>query len=237
MAELGEMAGGVAHEINNPLAIMSAKLEIVKYALEDSNNATEEISTELQAIGNQIQRVSGIVKSLLGFARQGENDELRPIMVRTIVNETLELTRERCRNKNVNILVETNANADCAVIADHSKTMQVVLNILNNAIYALEDNCNIPKEIVINWTAVDENFVVTTIHDNGSGIKDEVKDKILQPFFTTKPIGEGTGLGLSLSKGLVEKMGGELYFESQPHNTTFFIKLRASQRANFGKTA
>jgi signal transduction histidine kinase len=225
MAALGEMAGGVAHEINNPLAVIDGCVEIVLQDTQDIENLPPTVPANLAVAQKQITRISSIIKSLLGFARQNSTDELQPINIRTVVQDTLELTQEKSRKCNVHISILNTDKAAMFVLGDNSKIMQIVLNLVGNSIHALENNKELAKHIHIDWRSDSDN-VVLSVHDNGCGIKDEIKDKVMQPFFTTKPIGKGTGLGLSLSKGLAEQMGGELYFESEPHNTTLYLKLK-----------
>lgn len=225
MAALGQMAGGIAHEINNPLAIIDGQVELISAS--DFTKDKQVIDEDLASIRKQVRRIGVIIKSLLSFARQGDGDQLKPVDLRSVVEDTLELTRERSRKQGVQISLHGGDGASCVVLGDHSKLMQIVLNVVNNSFQALEDNGDRPREIVISWKPIENSFVLLSIHDNGCGIKKEIRENVMQPFFTTKPIGKGTGLGLSISKGIVEQMGGEIYFESEPHDTTMFIKLKA----------
>jgi two-component system, cell cycle sensor histidine kinase and response regulator CckA len=214
LASIGELAAGVAHEINNPISGIIGYAEILQdRAIEqgDDSDIPEKIIKEGE-------RIADIVKNLLSFARDRKEDH-SPAHIKDILSDTLGLTERRITKEGIRISV--NVPADLPNIKARSKEIQqVFLNVINNAHYAL--NQRAPEagddkflEIESNTiTLHGKNYIRTTFYDNGSGIAKNILNRISEPFFSTKPQGEGTGLGLSISHGIVENHGGRLWFES-----------------------
>lgn len=221
MSSLGEMAGGVAHEINTPLAILNMRLEQIEEGIQEGLTSNEEILQSVLILKKTTERIGKIVNGLRFFARDGSADALNPTLVRDILFETLSFCKERFRSHGVEVNL-TPENSDLQVNCRSVEISQVFLNLMNNsfdAIQPLEE-----KWIQIEITEKPLHIEIS-FKDSGKGIPKELHDKILQPFFTTKEIGKGTGIGLSLSKGIVESHGGKMYLDPECKNTRFVIEL------------
>ncbi|MGA8018544.1 MAG: ATP-binding protein [Desulfobacterales bacterium] len=223
MAALGKMAAGIAHEINNPLAVIGEKAGWMRDLLAEENfqqsENFEEYQRSIEKIEEHVERARKITHNMLGFARRME-PRLDDVDVNGIINQTLELLKNHARINNIEI--RKDLQSDLPVIAsDQSQLQQVLLNLFNNAIDA------IGKDGVIDLATVSDNRTIEiSIKDSGSGIPAAVQRRIFDPFFTTKGPGRGTGLGLSISYGIIEKMGGTLTFTSgENEGTTFVIRL------------
>jgi len=220
MSALGEMAGGVAHEINNPLAIISAMSEQLRRKLNDNALDNTLAHDKLLKIETTAKRIAKIVKGLKNFSRNGELDEMVEVAPSKIVEDSLDLCIERFKNHGIEVRSEI--GDDSPVICRPVQISQVLLNLLNNAYDAIEP---IPEKWIAISVGAHNGVMKMSVTDCGSGIPKHVADKIMQPFFTTKEVGKGTGLGLSISKGIIEQHGGRFYYNSECANTQFVIEL------------
>lgn len=227
MASLGEMAAGLAHEVNNPLAIISGYAEaLVHYAGKEKPNIKkmEQISIKMLATTH---RVAQIIKGLKSFSRNSTNDKYTPVVLSDIIDETLVFCKERFRNSGINLeRVENDQNIYVDVRS--VEISQVILNCLNNAYDAITclDEENMWIKIIV---TKDDKEVTLSIIDGGDGIDHEIAHKILEPFFTTKGVNKGTGLGLSISKNIINKHGGKFEIDHKHKNTKFDITLPLSK--------
>lgn len=234
LAELGEMAAGFAHEINNPLQIMKsdqAYMEMLLHEFRDRAAGDEaflkdvdEIMTSVGQIKLQIDRCARITHSILSFGRAG-NAEEQNIDLAKFVPEVLTMIRKKIELSNITLKLNI-PQARLLVHVDPGRLQQVLINLLNNAMYAIGEGAGRPGEITISCSAEGGDKVRIAITDNGVGIGAEQQPLIFTPFFTTKPAGSGTGLGLSLCHGIVSSMKGVLDFTSvKGQGSTFFILL------------
>lgn len=228
MAALGEMAAGMAHEINNPVAVIQITSEQMQDLLSDEQPDMPMIQDMNNNIQSMAARISKIVKGLKSFARNGEHDPMVQTSVFQIVDETLVLCQEKFRNRGVELRYEPipkNIMLPCRSV----QISQIVLNLLQNALDAV-DELN-EKWVSISYVEEHESLKLV-ITDSGNGIPEHIRDKILQPFFTTKEVGKGTGLGLSISKGIMEAHQGELMIDSKCANTRFILNFRREVHGN-----
>ena len=225
LTTLGEMAGSIAHEINNPLAVIKASAQLLEIELGKSENQNSTKAVEaLKRIDSTVSRISKIIKGLRSFARDGHADPMAPVNLHQLVTESLELCQSRFKSHGVELSYETIDNS--FVQGRAVELAQVIINLLNNAYDAVSE-C--PTKRVHIQIQMQQNEYTITVEDSGPGIPDDIQEKIMDPFFTTKPLGQGTGLGLSISKGIVESHGGRITF-SRANNKTLFTVFLPKQK-------
>ncbi|HEX6048818.1 MAG TPA: GAF domain-containing protein, partial [Gemmatimonadaceae bacterium] len=218
LAALGELVAGVAHELNNPLAGISAFAQLL---LEEPLDDDQRESARL--IKREADRAVGVIRDLLLFSRK-TGPTNAPVDLNALIELTLRLRAYSLRSSGVD--VETHLDRDLPEIAgDDQKLQQVILNLIVNAEYAMRRSTT--RRLVIR-TAREGDTAVAELSDTGTGMSEDTLQRVFEPFFTTKPPGEGTGLGLSVSYGIVEAHGGTISVESAPgRGTTFRVMLPA----------
>lgn len=247
MASLGELTAGIAHEIQNPLnfvnnfsdlnteLVAEMKVAIDKGDLDEVKLLANDISSNGEKISHHGKRADGIVKGMLQHSRTS-NGVKEPTDINALADEYLRLAYHglRAKDKSFNASMNTNFDQNIGKIKVIPQDIgRVILNLITNAFYAVTEK----KKADISDSTFDPSVTVTTrrvnnkveikVRDNGNGIPDKIIDKIFQPFFTTKPTGQGTGLGLSLSYDIVTKgHGGEFKVESiEGEYTEFTVSL------------
>jgi signal transduction histidine kinase len=227
MAALGEMSANVAHEVNNPLAaILLRAHRLQRLAAKDKLDATT-ITATARDIQGTVDRIRRIVDALRFFARQGDDDPLRPERVSAIVMDTVELCAQRFRLREIALEIDP-IPEELLIECRGAQISQILLNLLSNAYDAVETGANGRVRIGVEANGEE---VRISISDNGPGIPEEIAARIMEPFFTTKDIGRGTGLGLSVSKGIAESHGGRLELDRRAPGTRFVLTLPRSHRA------
>lgn len=226
MATLGEMATGLAHEINQPLNVMRMAIVNVLKRLENGALETDYLLDKLNRIDAQVQRAAKVVDHMRVFGRRSEIEQ-QPFDPGQAVEGTLSLLAEGLRGKGVEIrLGEITAGLQVRGFVDQLE--QVLINLLVNARDALlskrEANRDFQPWIALR-TEHDPQWVRFWVEDNGGGIDPRLLERIFEPFFTTKPVGVGTGLGLSVSYGIIDNMGGHLSVGNGPDGARFCIEL------------
>jgi signal transduction histidine kinase len=257
MASLGELTAGIAHEIQNPLNFVnnfsevSSELieemneELDKGDLEEAKAISSDLKQNLEKINHHGKRADAIVKGMLAHSRSSSGEKV-PTDLNALADEYLRLSYHGLRAKdssfNVDFKLDLDPNLPKVNVVSQD-IGRVLLNLINNAFQACAERSrstvaqpskgleplegNTPLVIVSTKNLGDK--IQISISDNGPGIPDSIKDKIFQPFFTTKPTGSGTGLGLSLSYDIVKAHGGELKVESvEGEGSVFEIKLPIS---------
>ena len=225
LAEIGEMSTGLAHEINNPLQAMKAEHMLIQELMSDVEKSKRFpdpenmrlIKDSIKEIDIQIERCSRITQGLLNFARKNEA-VMKPVMMQEFLPEMVGMIEQKALVENVRIIQKIDPDLP-PLMSDPNQLQQVFLNLLNNAIHALKDKDF--AEIRISVSRVNE-FINVSIADNGCGITPENMERIFLPFFTTKPPGQGTGLGLSTVYGIVKGLGGEISVTSELNAGTVF---------------
>ncbi len=248
LASLGELTAGIAHEIQNPLNFVNnfsevnteliddLKAERLKPKAERDEKLEDDLLNDIKANEEKIihhgKRADSIVKGMLQHSRKSSGQK-EPTDINVLCEEYLRLSYHglRAKDKSFNANFETNLDEDIGKINIIPQDIgRVLLNLFNNAFYAVNEriasNRNSYKPTVLVSTKKSENQVTITVSDNGNGIPQKILDKIFQPFFTTKPTGEGTGLGLSLSYDIIKAHGGEIKVNSiEGKGTEFIIQL------------
>ena len=244
MASLGELTAGIAHEIQNPLNFVNnfsevnaelaveLKEEIEKGNLAEAKDIAKDIVENEQKIKHHGQRAEGIVKGMLQHSRTSSGQkELTDINI--LADEYIRLAYHGLRAKDKSFKAAFNLDIDEKLpkIKVVSQDIgRVLLNLINNAFHAVDKRAkkeerNYKPEVVISTKKLDKSLEIS-VKDNGSGIPEEIIEKIFQPFFTTKSAGQGTGLGLSLSYDIVKAHGGEIKVKSEEGNgSAFSIQL------------
>lgn len=225
MLSLGEMASGIAHEINNPLMIITGKLHLLdEYIKENKNNLDALfIASELKKVDATKDRIKEIIYNLRQFAKNSENEAYQPFSVLTLLNETLLLCKEKIKNRNIEIKISSDAEISKVKInCKPNLIRQAFLNLLLNAYDALENAST--KNIEIHFS-LRPDILKIIFSDTGKGIPIENQDKIMEPFFTTKEVGKGIGLGLSSTKGIVEEHKGKFYLDKSQQKTCFVMEF------------
>ncbi len=220
LAALGTLATGVAHEINNPLAIINEASGWLKLLLNKIDAADmprrSDFLKALAKIETSIARIKRITHQMLGFARS-DPPHFAEINARQLIDEALELVRPQARDAQIELLGPANAES-LLIWSDPYAMRQVLINLLTNALHATGPGGTVLAEL--DWRDAD---VTICISDTGVGIPTENLEKIFEPFFTTKPPGQGTGLGLFLTRGIIKKLGGTITVDSQLGRGSRFI--------------
>jgi two-component system NtrC family sensor kinase len=236
LATLGEMATGVAHEINQPLGGISLMTQGLILALKRNKLTEDMLSEKLYSIVDQVERINKIIDHLRTFARQSD-DQKKEVDAKLPLLDVFKLIGEQLSKKDITVELDLADNLPI-ILADHNKLEQIFLNIIGNARDALveldskkaegEVSDKIrsrDKKISIKMYS-DEKYEIIEISDNGIGIPESIINKIFNPFFTTKEIGKGTGLGLSITYGIVKEFDGTIEVESKEmQGTKFTIKF------------
>jgi PAS domain S-box-containing protein len=222
---LGEMAGGIAHEINNPLAIICGKADLLMMQKNRGLLSDENLDKQLKGIASTAQRIIRIVRSLKTLVRDGRIDNIEEITIAAAVEPLLDILYTRLENLGVTLTIEKEG-LETKMRCGSIELGQVLMNLIINSAQAVEPLEEKWVKIHVQTTDSKVRIVVT---DSGSGISDEVQRKLFQPFFTTKAPGVGTGIGLSLSRELMQKQQGDLFYESGNAHTTFVLELPRAQ--------
>lgn len=220
LASIGTLAAGVSHEINNPIGVITGKVQVLRYRVQDGDSK-ERLLGDLDVIDKHAQRIAVITAGLLQFSRE-EPFELRPVDIPRLLRQAADLVRVPFAAKNVELSVDVGGGViEAEVLGSANHLLQVLINILLNANDASEVGGLVELRSVAGPTGVE-----LVIRDHGHGIATEHIGKIFDPFFTTKDVGKGTGLGLAISHGIIERHGGRIGVESElGAGTTFRIQL------------
>ncbi len=244
MASLGELTAGIAHEIQNPLNFVnnfsdvSTELvdemneEIEKGNLEDAKQIAQDLKQNLEKINHHGKRAGDIVKGMLQHSRNSSGVK-EPTDLNALADEYFRLAYHglRAKDKTFNAAVKTDFQADIGNVNIIPQDIgRVILNLITNAFYVVDEKKKSGVEhyeptVSVSTKKLGDNVLIS-VKDNGKGIPQKVLEKIFQPFFTTKPTGQGTGLGLSLSYDIVKAHGGELMVDTKEgEGTTFIISI------------
>jgi len=226
LASIGQLAAGVAHEINNPLG----GILVYSHLLREDLSAGDSKRANVETIINQASRCKDIVKRLLDFARQPE-PKVEPISINVVLEETLSLVKDQALFHNIKIVTKSHP-ALPHIMGDRSQLQQAFMNIILNAAEAMDGEGNL---IIASDVLQDSPFLEVAITDNGCGIPPGNIKRLFEPFFTTKKAGHGTGLGLAITAEIIERHNGSVEVESKVgEGTTFSIKLPSETKETNG---
>ena len=223
LASLGTLAAGVAHEINNPLAVISESAGwmsqlLAKDELKDMYRR-QDFEKALDKVGKSVERAKRITHQLLGFVRRSDSS-VSEVNLSNLIDDAVQLVEHETRKRNIQIVRKMDSLPD-TIWSDSYQIRQALVNLLTNAVHAVGSE----GSISISLEDLDDQLAIT-VRDNGEGIPRENLDKIFEPFFSTKSLGEGTGLGLFVTRGIIEKLGGSIEVESEiGQGASFCIRL------------
>jgi len=221
LSSIGLLAAGVAHEVNTPLTGVSSYTQMLLGML----NETDPKHALLQKVRTQAERATNIVNNLLNFSRTGNAEEFGEIDVARVFDDTLQLLEPQLRRSQIEIVRDYGENVPDAY-GNAGKLQQVFTNLLLNARDAIPDG----GRITVSTGIAEDGSLIAEIADTGIGIAPENVAKIYDPFYTTKGVGQGTGLGLAVSYGIIQEHAGRISVDSEPgHGTTFRITLPSAR--------
>jgi signal transduction histidine kinase len=222
LASLGEMAAGIAHEVNNPLTIIEGAANLMKVVLEENPNDKSSLLRAANKIMDTTHRIARIIKSLRMLSGDAEAEPFKNVTIEEIIEPCLEISKSKLEAHNIQLKVNAGNNS-VALFGNEIQLGQVLMNLVANAIDAVKD-CPEPRWIEIRYEPTFEWLDILVV-DSGNGVSSENVSKIMEPFFTTKDRSQGTGLGLSISKSIVEMHHGTLGMVTEAKHTTFRIRL------------
>uniref|UniRef100_A0A7C4AQR4 histidine kinase n=1 Tax=Desulfomonile tiedjei TaxID=2358 RepID=A0A7C4AQR4_9BACT len=232
LSSIGRLAAGVAHEINNPMAIVNEKAGLMRDLIELNPDfpQREKFLALIQAIVQAVDRCRTITHRLLGFARRMDV-EIEVLNVNDVLTETVGFLEKEALHRNIKLTMNLAPDLP-RISSDRGQLQQVFLNILNNAFAAVNDNGSVS---VTTWDH-DPDYIGVSIQDDGVGMSEDTMKHIFEPFFTTKK-GTGTGLGLSITYGIVKKLGGDIAVKSKLGKGTRFVVYLPKRREKGGETS
>lgn len=218
LADIGRLAAGVAHELNNPLMIIQGFAENLDLLSQEENISLNELKMELGEILKATDRMAKIISQMTRFVR---NDDFQTLDIdpQELINNVIQLFKANLANNEIELSLEI--EPACTINCDPNQIEQILVNILNNAVHALSEK-NMNRLIKISCHRQGGKTILS-VWNNGPEIPVDIRDKIMSPFFTTKEVGSGTGLGLALSFGIMKAHQGDLRFLSSPMGTEFFL--------------
>jgi len=222
LAAVGQLVSGVAHEINNPLQAILGFAEL----LQMQQGLPESVRNDLVLIQKESARACGIIRNLAMFARQ-QSGVAEPVHLSDVIRSVAELRHRRLETENIELRIEDSSTRP--VMAVMTELQQVVLNFVVNAEQAIIISGRLPGRITVR--SRDEGTrAALEVEDTGPGIPPQNEAKLFQPFFTTKPVGQGTGLGLSVSYGIIDSLGGTIGYRRAPAGgAIFYFELPAAE--------
>ena len=221
---LGQMAGGIAHEITNPLAIIQGYATILREKAKKGTLDSENAIKTSEKIDKTVDRIMNIMTSLRRYSRHEVNTDFGKVAVSSILSQTYDLSQERFKRHDIDFRMQSKEFDDILVFCREQEVSQVLLNLLNNAVDAVKALDN--RWITLSVTTTQSNFIEFRVTDSGTPVNKESLHKIFDPFFTTKEVGKGTGLGLSICKSIIESHGGKIQLNENCKNTQFVFSLK-----------
>jgi PAS domain S-box-containing protein len=218
---LGRMAANIAHEINNPLTVIYGQACQMTEMFSQGNFDPEKLKKISLDMQEMSRRISTIIRGLRLFAREGSQDPMERRKVRDLIFDTLPFCLTQLKSADVELDVEE-IQSDVYVNCRSVQISQVLLNLINNSFDALQHQQE--KRITIK-TIVDRGWVKILVIDNGPGVDASTEANLFESFFTTKPLGKGTGLGLNISRQIVESHRGKIFFKPYNGSTSFVVEL------------
>lgn len=222
LAAIGVLAAEIAHEIKNPLAVIHTLSEVIKSALSEETIDRPLVTQKIRVLNETIHRIDKVASSLNSISRDATNDPPKRFRVGDLLEEIKALSSFRTKNLNMEIECRAIKCGGAEVMANRIQIYEVLLNLVVNALDAVE---RVSDPVIRITYEVDGENVVVRIYDNGPGVAQDLREQIFEPFFTTKESGKGSGLGLSISKRIVEQHEGQLWYEGSVDGHCFVVRL------------
>ncbi len=225
LAHLGNFTSGIAHEVNNPLSIIVGKSGLLKSKIEAENFNKEKLLVDVESIQKNSERITKIIRSLNAFSRNSINDPFEHVSILKIIDAAVAITKDKFQKEGIDFKISIPAEItyENLIEARESEIIHVLMNLLNNSQDAVQGQ--VKKIIEIRISGFSTHYEVS-IFDSGPRIKPEIARRMMEPFFTTKPTGQGTGLGLSLAQQIIRSHNGSLEFNTQSEQTQFVLTLK-----------
>ncbi|MEW6058121.1 MAG: ATP-binding protein [Bdellovibrionota bacterium] len=227
MASVGELAAGIAHELGNPLATIRGRMEFLKMQIHAGNAGPEATLQTVDTVEQLCDRMAAIIRGMKSLSRDGTSDPFQKVSLGRLIKDVLGFTWESFKKHDITMHAEE-VDDRLMLWCQETQISQVLVNLINNAKDAIKPLDNRWIKIEVLDRGLDVEIAVT---DSGKGVPKEIQEKIMLPFFTTKPMGQGTGLGLSVSTAIVENHGGTLRIDSNSPNTRFVVTLPKERRS------
>ena len=229
LAEIGRTASGIAHEINNPIAVIGEISGWIEVVVGDAKGLgqedREELEPAVQHIIKQVKRCRHITHQLLSYVRDSEPTH-SSLDDHELLKQAVSFLNPELKFKDIEVVLNF-MKGPLLLHSDKQMLEQVFVNLISNAIYAVKEKGGTGGQIVLK-TSRDESMLDIRISDNGTGISEENQNQMHDLFFTTKPSGKGTGLGLPICQNIIKKLGGGFSFETEiGEGTTFIVRLPA----------
>lgn|GEM_PF-1424170 len=224
LANMNEMVAGMAHEINNPLAIICGFADVSNLSIAHGNIEIPLIEHSVRGIRNAVDRIAKLIVNMRKVNRDVSMDECQPCSIRKVVNESISLFEATAMGQGIQLTVDVEENLP-KVRGTETQLMQVLASLIRNSFQAVVGEST--KTINVCAYASKDGKVIVDVIDSGTGIPAELKDKIFQPFFTTRQVNQGAGLGLSVSRSTIEALGGGIDVASLNRPTIIRISLPA----------
>jgi len=220
-ASIGALAAGVAHEINQPLNVMRMSADMQLLEIKDNQELSkDEVIENLRLISKQIDNIDGIIKHMRALARWDEKTDLIPVNLNTVIKKAIDLIGQQVFSHDINITLNLEGGIPL-IKANASRMEQVVINLVINAMQSLDTHTKEDKKISIS-TRFEKGKCILEVQDNGPGISSDNLEHIFDPFFSTKNVGEGMGLGLSITKNIISGIGGAISAKNAPKGGAIF---------------
>lgn len=221
LATIGEMSTGIMHEINNPLTVVSCHVDYLLKSAKRGSLTGEGLLDGLQKIKRATDRAGKVTKSLRSLSQFHFDEDMKKVCLTDIVKESIDLCTFKLKKADTEVLVENNLSDDYIESRD-TEISQILINLINNS-------CDAVISLKERWVKIileeDIDKVRILVQDSGKGIPDDIADKIMEAFYTTKERGKGTGVGLSLCNYLANSVNGILFLDRRADNTTFVLEL------------
>ncbi len=222
LAAIGEMTSSVAHEINNPLAIINGTSLILKRLL-DKEHTVDQLKEKIDLISNTCKRISAIVRTMQDITRDTTNEEPTLTSLKEVIGDIVEVFEEKIKGTEIKLDLDLESEVSLTpILVKRISLSRVFINLINNSIDAVADS---PSPWIKVTAEFKKNTLKVSIEDSGLGISEEVAERVFEPFYTSKDIGKGTGLGLSISAKVVRDEGGDIYIDQDKANTTFIVEI------------